>query len=137
MTGTRLPHNRRVSALAHVRNDSLPSLFNKVFLVEPFSRVPVEYIFTLDVEEQIVALRLCLLVYYATHGQEIPKKLQLQAALACLKTDSLVVAGTGFGKTHIMALVILYHDDPNRLSITISPLNRLQKTQVCGYLSFK
>ena len=117
------------TALAYVRTDNLRTLFTKLDLIDK-SRVPLEYLFTLDVDEQVIAIRLCLLVYHATHGKEIPKELQFQAALACLKTDSLIVAGTGFGKTHIMALVILYNDNPKQLSLTVSPLNRLQITQV-------
>ncbi|KAK7460975.1 hypothetical protein VKT23_008903 [Stygiomarasmius scandens] len=121
-------------AMISVRADCLEELFRKLSLIQPFDRVPTEYLFTLDISDQIIAIRLCILVYYATKGQEVPKKIQLEAALASIKADSLIVAATGFGKTHIMALVMLLEDSPSRLTITISPLTRLQTTQTEAFL---
>ncbi|KJA24296.1 hypothetical protein HYPSUDRAFT_136436 [Hypholoma sublateritium FD-334 SS-4] len=57
--------------------------------------------------------------------------MQLRSILADqLKKDSLVSAGTGSGKTLPIAINILL-DDPskNKVTITISPLKRLQATQ--------
>ncbi|KAF8873123.1 hypothetical protein BD779DRAFT_1425746, partial [Infundibulicybe gibba] len=57
--------------------------------------------------------------------------IQLQAALATFHGhDSLLCAGTGMGKTLPTAISLLL-DDPadNTISITISPLKRLQITQ--------
>lgn len=94
------------------------------------------FIMDLDDSEQVIALRLCLLVYTITNGKEIPKELQLKAALASIDRDTLVIAGTGFGKTHIMALLqLLEKSNSNRVFITISPLKRLQETQV-RFISF-
>ncbi|KAK0452173.1 uncharacterized protein EV420DRAFT_1249608, partial [Desarmillaria tabescens] len=57
--------------------------------------------------------------------------LQLKAALALYQNqDSLVIAGTGSGKTFIIALLLLIDGTPDGLSLTISPLKRLQKAQV-------
>eukprot|EP00918_Siedleckia_nematoides_P076063 GHVU01166399.1.p1 GENE.GHVU01166399.1~~GHVU01166399.1.p1 ORF type:complete len:154 (-),score=9.33 GHVU01166399.1:423-884(-) len=82
-------------------------------------------------KEQILAIRLSLLVYHTTKGREIPKIFQLEAALASIQQNSLIVAGTGSGKTHIMALLMLLeHSDSTRVFVTISPLKRLQATQV-------
>ena len=95
-------------------------------------KAPLMYILTLAESKQIIALKLCILVYYATRGKEIPKELQLRAAIASIERNSLVVATTGFGKTHIMALLILLEKSmSNKIFITISPLKRLQVTQVC------
>ncbi|KAF9063537.1 hypothetical protein BDP27DRAFT_1426790 [Rhodocollybia butyracea] len=77
-------------------------------------------------------------MYYASHGAEIPKQFQLQAALASKRGNSLVVAGTGFGKMHIMALLMLLEkSDSTRVFITISPLKRLQAMQACNLFSCK
>ncbi|KAF9058402.1 hypothetical protein BDP27DRAFT_1432863 [Rhodocollybia butyracea] len=75
-------------------------------------------------------------MYYASHGAEIPKQFQLQAALASKIGNSLVVAGTGFGKTHIIALLMLLEkSDSTQVFITISPLKRLQAMQVTSFLA--
>ena len=61
----------------------------------------------------------------------VPREMQLRVVLADVHAkDALVAAGTGSGKTLPIALCILL-DDPtaNYLSITISPLKRLQVTQ--------
>lgn len=57
--------------------------------------------------------------------------MQLRSVLADRHgKDSLVAAGTGSGKTLPMALNILL-DDPlkNQVTLTLSPLKRLQSTQ--------
>jgi replicative superfamily II helicase len=57
--------------------------------------------------------------------------MQLQAVLADQhRHDSLVSASTGSGKTLPIALNILLDDPSNhRITLTISPLKRLQTTQ--------
>ncbi|KAF5342158.1 hypothetical protein D9611_001627 [Ephemerocybe angulata] len=76
-------------------------------------------------------LRLCLLVWIASDFTQIPKALQLKAALAFLeKKNSLLYAGTGFGKTMMVVMAVLLEDPAKDwIVITISPLKRLQASQ--------
>ncbi|KAJ7254797.1 hypothetical protein C8J57DRAFT_1075908 [Mycena rebaudengoi] len=77
-----------------------------------------------------MALRACLLVFTVTCGNIIPDDLQLQAGLAAATgKESFVIAHTGWGKTLCIAIPILL--DPCKITITISPLKRLQQMQVC------
>ncbi|KAI9573490.1 hypothetical protein HD554DRAFT_1980743, partial [Boletus coccyginus] len=58
-----------------------------------------------------------------------PHDFQLQASLAMLRgRDCVIIAGTGSGKTLCLLLPILLR--PDLISVTISPLKRLQTTQV-------
>lgn len=116
-----------------IREDTLDILWQKfaALRLTSASEDLSLYIFSLEEPEQIVALRLCLLVHASTNGKEIPKVLQLQAACTSIKQDTLVIAGTGFGKTHIMALLMLLEkSSSNSIIITITPTMRLQTTQV-------
>ncbi|KAF9222955.1 hypothetical protein BS17DRAFT_659433, partial [Gyrodon lividus] len=60
-------------------------------------------------QEQVDALRACLIVYLLTSNTIIPRAFQLEASLAILSgRDTLITAGTGSGKTlclRIRALV--------------------------------
>lgn len=119
--------------LENVRRDSLDDLKWKFATMQCTTQnaAPHLYINDLPESEQTIALRICLLIYYVTKGQEIPKLLQVQAAVASVGQNTLVVAGTGFGKTQIMAAVMLLErSSSRRVFITISPLNRLQVSQV-------
>lgn len=126
--------------LENVRHDSLNDLIRKFATMQCTTRNAAPHLYITDAlpeSKQTVALRICLLIYYVTKGQEIPKLLQVQAALASVEQNALVVAGTGFGKTQIMAAVMLLERaSSHRIFITISPLNRLQVTQVrCATIS--
>jgi ATP-dependent helicase YprA (DUF1998 family) len=95
-------------------------------------RLPIQYLGGLDDNNRITASRACLLAYAVTSGTQVPRELQLRACLATYHGhDSLIDAGTGSGKTMPIALNLLL-DDPcdNKISLTISPLKRLQVTQV-------
>lgn len=122
-----LPHY-----LDGIRNNSYTELWRKFAVTLQFTNNDLSlFIIGLDESEQVIALRLCLLVFTVTNGKEIPKQSQLKAALASIEQDTLVIAGTGFGKTHIMALLqLLENSDSTRVFITIPPLKRLQETQV-------
>ncbi|KAJ7768865.1 P-loop containing nucleoside triphosphate hydrolase protein [Mycena metata] len=75
------------------------------------------------------ALRACLLVYTVTRGKIIPRELQLEAGIATANgRHGLVIAPTGWGKTMCIAIPILLC--PEKITITISPLKRLQLVQV-------
>lgn len=121
-------------AMDRIRDAPLETLRDEFSLMQHGNgdKAPLTYILTLVESEQIIAYKLCLLVYFVTRGKEIPKELQLKAAIASIERNSLVVATTGFGKTHIMALLILLErSTSSKVFITISPLKRLQTTQVC------
>jgi hypothetical protein len=99
---------------------------NEIFSPEV---LPTAYLDGLDNEpDRILCLRACLISWAISSGKKIPREMQLQTVLACWKkSDTLVSARTGSGKTLPMALTILL-DDPamNYKTITISPLKRLQ-----------
>jgi hypothetical protein len=117
-----------------IREESFDELLIRHKSIEKGNRgrIPFMYIISLaNMDRQTIALRMCLLVYYTTKGVEVPKILQLQAALESISRNTLVTASTGFGKTHIMALLMLLEKTTStRVFITLSPLKRLQVTQV-------
>jgi ATP-dependent helicase YprA (DUF1998 family) len=109
----------------------LEDLFCLIRDVIPSEKLPIPYLATLDDEDTTTAYRACLLAWAVTGGTQVPRELQLRAFLATSKgQDSLIEAGTGSGKTLPIALNLLL-DDPadNLISLTISPLKRLQITQ--------
>ncbi|KAG2737040.1 P-loop containing nucleoside triphosphate hydrolase protein, partial [Suillus brevipes Sb2] len=64
-----------------------------------------------------------------------PREFQLEAVLATLNgRDSIITAGTGCGKTLCLILPIILR--PDTISMTISPLKRLQITQVKECLKY-
>ena len=92
-------------------------------------KLPVDYLATLAEKDRTDALRACLVVSFVTRFTIVPRAFQLQASLATLNgLDSIITAGTGTGKTLCLFIPILLR--PNSISITISPLKRLQATQV-------
>ena len=93
------------------------------------SQLPNDYISILSNNDKIDALRACLIVHRLTSRTIVPRKFQLQASLAILDgKDTIITAGTGSGKTLCQLIPMLLR--PNSLSMTISPLKRLQVTQV-------
>ncbi len=118
-------------ALSELRSASHDELVQRIAWIDE-GRVPLGYILPFPIEKHVVLYRFCLLEYYATRGAEVPCQNQLKAALATFEgQDSLVIADTGSGKTLIIALLLLINSVPDRISITVSPLKRLQVTQVC------
>ncbi len=92
---------------------------------------PLSFISTLTQSQQTICYHFFLLAYFVTGGREAPRAMQLQAALATFeKHNSAVIAGTGSGKTLIIALSILLDNPSSGATITISPLKCLQLTQV-------
>ena len=99
----------------------------------PLERRPTAYIQgELCYDDTITVKRVCLLAWAVTSGTQVPRELQLRAFLAIHHgRDSLFIAGTGSGKTLPIALTVLLNDPAkNHLSIVISPLKRLQISQV-------
>jgi superfamily II DNA or RNA helicase len=91
-------------------------------------RLPIDHISTLEDPDKIDALRACLIVYALTSTKIVPRTFQLQASIATLNgRDTIITAGTGCGKTLCLLIPMLLR--PNTISLTISPLKRLQTTQ--------
>jgi hypothetical protein len=94
---------------------------------------PADFIQSLTAGDQAEVYKACLLVFLISGSRIVPRKLQLLAALATLAGyDSEVISGTGTGKTLAMAIPHLLH--PEHVSLIVSPLKRLEVTQVCIFL---
>ncbi len=119
-----------MAATQVILDASLVSLCDRMRVL-PRDLVPWDFIHTLDPDPKTVALRFCLLVWERTLHMEIPRQNQLEVALAIYarKGDVLAIAGTGSGKTLMMVLLLLM-ERVFSIAVTISPLQRLQITQV-------
>jgi len=115
-----------------MNEDELNDSFEKII---PRLRMPSDYLDQLNEKDRLTARRACLLAWFVTGGTQVPRDIQLQSCLAMFNgQDSLVYAGTGSGKTLPIALNILLEDPAKkRVTLTISPLKRLQITQVISY----
>jgi replicative superfamily II helicase len=94
-------------------------------------RLPKEFLDSLKEEDRTICHRACMICWSVTGSVCVPREMQLRVILAERHGfDALVASGTGSGKTLPMALTMLL-DDPahHRVTITISPLKRLQVTQ--------
>jgi len=93
-------------------------------------RLPSDYLARLSDQDKLNAARACLIVSAITEGRVVPRVFQLEASLAMLnRRDCVTIAGTGSGKTLCILIPILLHPG-NSVSVTVSPLKRLQTTQV-------
>ena len=76
----------------------------------------------------VLAFRLCLIAN-TIFPNISPRDFQIQAAIAVLeKQDSIVHAGTGYGKT--LTIILPHLLRPKLVSILVTPLKRLQALQV-------
>ena len=92
-----------------------------------------EFINALSPNERTDVFKACLIIYVLSDCTMVPRQLQLQAALAELAGfDSTLISGTGSGKTLAIAIPHILH--PDRVSFVISPLKRLQITQVRSFV---
>ncbi|KAJ3818098.1 hypothetical protein F5880DRAFT_1450472, partial [Lentinula raphanica] len=67
----------------------------------------------------------CLLLWHVTRGSQIPRQIQLESALSVYqRKDTLLVAGTGSGKTLVVILLALLQE-PGHIMIMVSPFKRL------------
>lgn len=102
----------------------------------PHEKLP-SYNFLLSIGSanlRTTCIRACLLIFTVTYGRVIPRQFQLEAALETIKgNDSIVIAGTGSGKT--LCIVIPLILQPGIICAMISPLKRLQMMQVCVSIS--
>jgi len=115
----------------HYRTCSLAEISHLVATEIPQDQLPLAYLNSLSVDDMTVCFRATMICWVMSKMTMVPREMQLRVVLADVHTkDALVAAGTGSGKTLPIALCILL-DDPtaNYLSITISPLKRLQVTQ--------
>ena len=99
--------------------------------VLPLDRLPLDYLHQLVDDDRTTAYRVSCLAWAVTGGTQVPRELQLRSCLATHNNqDSLICAGTGSGKTLPITLNLLL-DNPAKgsISLTISPLKRLQITQ--------
>ncbi len=98
-------------------------------IIPPSLLPPCTFMATLSDQDQITAYRACLLVYVASRAKIVPRAGQIQAALCSIHgKDSIVIAPTGWGKTLCIVIPLLLF--PGTISMTISPLKRLQMMQV-------
>lgn len=100
-------------------------------------RLPVSYLDTLDEDDKATCYRAALICYSVTGSAQVPREMQLRVILANQnRRDCLVSAGTGSGKTLPIVLNALL-DDPDKslVTLTLSPLKRLQVTQESDFNS--
>ncbi|KDR79157.1 hypothetical protein GALMADRAFT_63303 [Galerina marginata CBS 339.88] len=93
--------------------------------------LPQDYLRELAALDRAICLRSSLVCWAVTQGKIVPREMQLRSILADQRgRDSLISAGTGSGKTLPIALCTLL-DDPakKKVTIVVSPLKRLQKSQ--------
>ena len=129
------PWNSQIQAVIQtIRETSLGQLQAAVDELIPRNLMPAtEFIQALSLTERTVVFRACLIVFVLSENTMVPRQLQLQAALSELAGfDSNVISGTGSGKT--LAIAIPHILLPDRVLFIISPLKRLQITQVRSIL---
>jgi hypothetical protein len=100
-------------------------------------RLPSGFLATLDDADLTICYRAAIICYGVTGSVQVPRKMQLKAVLSDYHgKDTLVSAGTGSGKTLPIALNVLL-DDPDKdlITLTLSPLKRLQMTQESDFNS--
>ena len=117
--------------LTEIRNYSLENVVELISRLDLLSGLPMDLLDSLSDKDRVICFRATLLCYCVTNGTKIPREMQLRTVLADQhENDYLVAAGTGSGKTLPMALNILLEDPAKYwITITISPLKRLQSTQ--------
>ncbi|KAF8158781.1 P-loop containing nucleoside triphosphate hydrolase protein [Mycena galopus ATCC 62051] len=102
-------------------------------VIVPDRLPPRSFLLTLSPDDCVKVFRACLLVYSQTRGKIVPLQGQLEASLASMSgRDSFVIARTGYGKTLCIAIPLLL--EPNSVTLTISPLKRLQTMQVQDFI---
>ncbi|KAF9484311.1 P-loop containing nucleoside triphosphate hydrolase protein [Pholiota conissans] len=102
-----------------------------VAITDLHARLPEDYLAGLEYDHRTICLRGSLVCWSVTSGSYVMQKMQLQTVLSGrLRRDTLTFAGTGSGKSLPIAILIL-RDNPLefRVTITISPLKRLQTSQ--------
>lgn len=117
--------------LHFLRTCSQAELSHLMSTVIPQQCLSTRFLAGLSEDERTICYRATMICWSIFGSKMVPREMQLRAVLADSQgCDALVAAGTGSGKTLPMALCILL-DDPSAsfITITISPLKRLQVTQ--------
>ena len=133
---TALPLSEHLGVLRTCSSDYLQDLVAKLGQ-DLQTRLPISFLDLLNEKDRSLCYRAILLCWAVTAATQVPREMQLKAVLADQHgKDSLVSAGTGSGKTLPIALNILL-DDPakNHVTLTLSPLKRLQVTQMNDFNS--
>src|SRR6266545_3032545 len=118
-----------------VCNCSAEDISHLVTAVIPQDHLPLQYLESLSTDNRTVCYRAAMICRVVTGSSIVPREMQFRAVLVYFKKkDCLIAAGTGSGKTLPIALCILL-DDPaaNLLTITVSPLKRLQVSQEADF----
>ncbi|KII91049.1 hypothetical protein PLICRDRAFT_107055 [Plicaturopsis crispa FD-325 SS-3] len=113
-----------------IRDMDLDQLSRAVYLTIPSELCPSpDFMDSITVQQQTDVLRSSLLVYELTNQTIVPREFQHRAAFGPLGgKDSFVVAGTGSGKSLVVALPCILR--PAMMSLVLCPTKRLQATQV-------
>jgi ATP-dependent helicase YprA (DUF1998 family) len=121
-----------ITAIRALPVDKLPDYTRNVI---PNDRMPSPaFMESLSPSETTDTLLACLLVWTLSGGTEVPREFQITASLAAISgKDSVVKAGTGSGKTLAMVIPMLLR--PCSMAIVVSPLKRLQSSQVSTQLN--
>ncbi|KAF9257006.1 hypothetical protein L218DRAFT_949530 [Marasmius fiardii PR-910] len=94
---------------------------------------PQAFISSLTAKDLTIALRTVVIAFHTTISQEIPRGNQLEFVVKSINRDPVLIAGTGSRKT--LAIALLVHlVSRQRITITISPLKRLQIIQAQKFL---
>ncbi|KAK6996228.1 hypothetical protein R3P38DRAFT_2565911 [Favolaschia claudopus] len=102
-------------------------------LIVPSKFPSRSFLLSFSQTECAIMLRACLVIYSLTRGAMVPREGQLEASMAAITgRDSMVIARTGYGKTLCIAIPLLLQ--PDTMTITISPLKRLQRMQVLDFM---
>ena len=123
--------------LSYFRKCSAEDISGLVTVVISEDRLPLQYLKSLSDEDRTICHRAAMICWAVTQSTMVPREMQFQVVLSDVRNqDCLIAAGTGSGKTLPIALCILL-DDPaaNFVTITISPLKRLQVTQESDFNS--
>ncbi|KAF8175982.1 hypothetical protein K438DRAFT_1608039 [Mycena galopus ATCC 62051] len=120
------------AALFVIRQLDTEDILRYASIVLPISRRPTPlFLSGLSDADRTTAWRASLLLFTVTRGKMVPHDLQLEAGIAAANgKECFVIARTGWGKTLCIAIPLLLR--PDRISITISPLKRLQIMQACN-----
>ena len=121
--------NERLDFLRKASDTVISSLVDSIS--ELWTCLPHDYLRELGALDRTICLRSSLVCWAVSQGRMVPREMQLRSILADQRgRDSLISAGTGSGKTLPIALCTLL-DDPakKKVTIVVSPLKRLQKSQ--------
>lgn len=114
-------------------NASLDELKTRILASSELEELlPIAYLTTLNNRQLARAYRYILMCWFVTDGWICPRELQIKAAMGIWEGRYVFVqAGTGVGKTLAAVLNQLLEPEDGVILI-ISPLKRLQSSQVCS-----